>query len=401
MSLFNNPRCYGQGGRFELPEKAYYSTMKVQVIAVTSDERKQLKREKRKAKRAAKGLPTRKQGSLKSEMEHRIRQRTRKEGAQLSYGYRDRAIQACYAFDEWRKVAGWTNAQVRDNRREAVEAWVQSLQQDITKEEKQQLPLRRKMIAYQPASIHTMTAYVCLGLGIDMSGITKSGTVLDKKKSTGLSARYEHAQKDEKNRDIIRLAELVGGRRAAYSRLTGVDFVRDESGEYCVRFLHDKGGKTQYQRIAPEHVKEVYTYFQDKAADEQIFPEKLDKNLDLHGVRAEHARKEYERYAKICSTKEGRQQMRQQLWVRFCDPVVGNKAWLTAKGKGNIARMKKKEQEFAAEMADGRYFLRGANRQAALLKDRPLEYDRLALCCVSVFALSHWRNEVTVKHYMI
>ena len=93
--------------------------------------------------------------------------------------------------------------------------------------------------------------------------------------------------------------------------------------------------------------------------------------------------------------------MRQQLWARFCDPAVGNKSWLTAKSKGNIARMKKKEQEFAAEMADGVYRLRGANRQAALLKDRPLEYDRLALCCVSVFALSHWRNEVIVKHYMI
>ena len=154
---------------------------------MTADERKQLKREKRKAKRAAKGLQTRKQGSLKSEMEHRIRQRTRQEGTQLSYGYRNRAIQACYAFDKWRKVAGWTNAQVRDNKREAVEAWVQSLQQSISKEEKQQLSLRHKSTAYQPASIHTMTAYVCFGLGIEMDGIVKAGTVLDKVKSTGIS----------------------------------------------------------------------------------------------------------------------------------------------------------------------------------------------------------------------
>lgn len=95
------------------------------------------------------------------------------------------------------------------------------------------------------------------------------------------------------------------------------------------------------------------------------------------------------------------ERMREQLLARFRDPIIGNKAWLCAKSRGNISGMKKKEKEFAAEMADGLYCLRGANRQAALLNDRPVSYDRFALCCVSVFALSHWRNEVTVKHYMI
>ena len=66
-----------------------------------------------------------------------------------------------------------------------------------------------------------------------------------------------------------------------------------------------------------------------------------------------------------------------------------------------FSKAKRKENEFAAEMKDGIYWLQGANRQAAILNDRPVSYDRLALCCVSVFALSHWRNEVTVKHYMI
>ena len=31
---------------------------------------------------------------------------------------------------------------------------------------------------------------------------------------------------------------------------------------------------------------------------------------------------------------------------------------------------------------------------------RPTEYDRVALMCVSVWHLSHWRLDVTVDHYM-
>ena len=83
------------------------------------------------------------------------------------------------------------------------------------------------------------------------------------------------------NVDIVAFQRMVGGRRSALQQLTGSDFVKDESGQWCVRFTRDKGGKSQLQR------------------------------------------------------------------------------------------------------------------------GRPTGYDRLALCCVSVFSLSHWRNEVTVKHYML
>lgn len=167
--------------------------------------------------------------------------------------------------------------------------------------------------------------------------------------------------------------------------------------------------------VAPEHVEEVRAYFSDKTPDELIFSESIDKNLDLHAIRAEHARAEYERFVEICSTDEGREQMRKQLWERFYDSQYGNKRWLSSMNaakqaleNGNIQKAeeyfnkaRKKEKEFAAEMKDGTYWLHSSNRQAAILKDRPVSYDRLVLCCVSVFALSHWQNEVTVKHYMI
>lgn len=277
------------------------------------------------------------------------------------------------------------------------------------------LKKRTKKEAYAVSSIHTMVAGVCCGLGIPMDRIAPSGTALDKTKSTGQNQRAERERSREENQNIVRFAELVGGRKTAYGKLCGSDWIEQSDGRCFVRFLQDKGGKNQLQLIAPEHVDEVKAYFAEKAADELIFPDGINKNLDLHGIRAEHARAEYERFAVICRTPAGREQIRKQLWERFYDPEYGNKAWLKAmetakqamldgnlkKANQYFSKAKRKENEFAAEMKDGIYWLQGSNRQAAILNDRPVSYDRLALCCVSVFALSHWRNEVTVKHYMI
>ena len=168
-----------------------------------------------------------------------------------------------------------------------------------------------------------------------------------------------------------------------------------------MRFQRDKGGKSQLQRIAPQNVAAVRAYFDRVASEERLFPYTIDRNLDLHGLRAEHARHEYARYAAICATPEGRTEMRRQLWARFRSPDYGCKAWLSAQQRGDQAGMRRAESAFRAEMADGIYYLQRANRKVALERGRPIGYDRLALCCVSVFSLSHWRNEVTVKHYLL
>jgi hypothetical protein len=203
------------------------------------------------------------------------------------------------------------------------------------------------------------------------------------------------------NADIVRFQEMVGGRRSALQRLTGADFVQDESGRWCVRFVKDKGGKDQYQRIDPQYHEAVKAYFDRVDQEERLFPEPIDRHLDLHGIRAEVALREYQRYRKICSTPEGREQMRQELLTRYTDPQVGCKAYLDAIQKGNHAKAARHLKAFQEEMKDGYYYLQRNNRQVALSRGLPVGYDRLALCCVSVFTLSHWRNEVTVKHYML
>lgn len=245
-----------------------------------------------------------------------------------------------------------------------------------------------------------MVAGCCCGLGIPSNGIVKHGTAMDKTKSLGRSERAQAALKKESNRDIVRFQEMVGGRRAALSRLTGKCFVYDESGCPCVFFERDKGGKPHKQRIRLEDVEVVKAYFDAVGPDELLFP-KLDKDLDLHGIRAENARCNYQYYAQIVSTPEGRAQLRQQLWDRYTDPEIGCKAWLMAKEKGDKARMRKLEYRFKRQMEDGTYYLRGANRQAAIERGRPVAYDRLAVLATSVFSLSHWRLDVAAKSYLI
>ena len=249
-------------------------------------------------------------GSIGSLMRSRVREHTRR----ISERTRRNYLLACKAFDGWRKEQGYSNKVISRAPQTYVEQWRDALAE----------------ADYSAGTIHTYIAGVCCGLGIPMTGITKTGTAADKRKSLGGCLRARKALERPENADIVSFQRMVGGRRSALQRLTGSDFVRDESGQWCVRLTRDKGGKNQLQRIAPEDVPKVKVYFDAAAPDGRLFPYKIDRNLDLHGLRAEHAKREYARYAQICKTPEGRAELRLQLWARFHDPAYGCKAWLTA-----------------------------------------------------------------------
>lgn len=321
-----------------------------------------------------------KAGSLGGEMRGRVKQHT----AKMSNRTRSNYMRACRLFDAFRKRVGLSNNAVRQDPRVALERWRDDLLAN----------------GYAVSTVHTYIAGAACGLGVSMAGLARHGTAADKIKSLGLCERTQQARQRPENAEIVRFQAMVGGRRSATLRLTGSDFIQDESGEWCVRFLGDKGGKDQLQRIAPDDVEDVRRYFEAVAPDERLFPQ-IDCHLDLHQIRAEHARREYTRYAQICSTPEGRVRMREQLWARFTDPDIGCKAFLLAKARNNTAQMRSICARFAQQMKDGTYYLQRDNRQVALQRGLPVGYDRLALCCVSVFALSHWRCSVAVKSYML
>ena len=321
-----------------------------------------------------------KKGSLGGEMRMRINEHCINKSNKTRRNY----LKSCASFDKWRKDAGLSNRVVRSDPRRAVEKWRDALREK----------------GYADSTIHTYVAGVACGLHIDMTGITHHGTSETKTKSLGLSERSKAALLKERNADIVKFQRMVGGRRAALGKLTGSDMVIDESGYEVVKFTNDKGGKTQLQRIAPEHINEVRHYFDRVGPTERLFPY-IDKDLDLHGLRAARARSEYLRYEKICATPEGQAQMRHELWARYKDPNVGCAAYLKAKERGDKQKMRRMEYLFSQEMAPGKYHMRGANRRVAISRGLPTALDRLSLICTSVFALSHWRSDVTLKHYIL
>jgi hypothetical protein len=44
--------------------------------------------------------------------------------------------------------------------------------------------------------------------------------------------------------------------------------------------------------------------------------------------------------------------------------------------------------------------IRGGNRERAIALGRPTEYDRVAVRIASVYALSHWVDESTIRNYL-
>ena len=322
----------------------------------------------------------RKAGSLGGEMRMKVKEHCATKSNKTKRNY----MKACAAFDTWRKNAGLSNRIVRCDPRGALMQW-----RDVLVAEE-----------YAASTIHTYIAGAACGLGADMTGIARHGTAEDKSKSLGCAERHIAAMQKTSNADIVRFQQMVGGRRSALMRLRGRDLVTDESNQLVVRFIKDKGAKTQLQRILPEHQDAIRAYFARIEPDELLFPT-ISKDLDLHHLRALCAKDAYYYYETLCSTPEGRAEMRKQLWKRYTDPEVGCKAYLLSKERGDKKQMERHLYLFSQELADGKYHLRGANRRVALKRGLPTSFDRLSLACVSLFHLSHFRNEVTVKHYLL
>ena len=62
---------------------------------------------------------------------------------------------------------------------------------------------------------------------------------------------------------------------------------------------------------------------------------------------------------------------------------------------------KRNKKKFNEQEARGTYTLRGDNRKFALEHGLPVSYDKTCLLAVSMFHLSHNRNNVTVVDYLL
>ena len=244
---------------------------------------------------------------------------------------------------------------------------------------------------YQPSTIHTYIAPVCSYHNINMREIKKDiRSTADYKRGRTNNDKKKRSDNDFSNpkyKYSVEFQKRVGIRRAELEKLTGDDLVIDESGHFCVRVKCGKGGKKQLQRILPQDYDFVRKYFEGKKPNERIFGNvELNNRQSYHTLRAQNARRCYEYYIDIISTEEGRETLIQEIKARFAVPDDDGKV---------------KHKKFKYELIDGTYKLRGKNKELALANDLPTEYDKLALMAVSVFHLSHWRNDVTVASYML
>ena len=95
-----------------------------------------------------------KEGSLRGEMRMRVNAHCANKGNKTRRNYK----RACAKFDAWRKDAGISNREVRNDRRGTVERWRDAL-----------------LTTYAVSTVHTYIAGVCCGLGIPMDDIVRQG----------------------------------------------------------------------------------------------------------------------------------------------------------------------------------------------------------------------------------
>lgn len=279
--------------------------------------------------------------------------------------------------------------------------------EDITKEVVQEYEkyLESKPKKYSAATIHTYLSPVCLAAGVHMEEIKKprrtAGNISrgrDRDEKGKKVEKNKQGKQQEGNQKFARLTTLqkaVGVRRAELGKLVGADLVRRGNGWY-VRIRRGKGGKEQLQFILPKDVPAVKEVFEGIAADQKVFSrEEMANKINLHAMRAEHGKDCYHHYASLIENHpEVMEKLRSELLHWWDKGHVQLKS-------GNPKAWEIQRKKFISDMDDRPYLLRGENLRKAESLELPTAYNRLALMCVSVFHLSHWRLDVTAVNYMV
>lgn len=263
-------------------------------------------------------------------------------------------------------------------------------------------------------TIHTYLSPVCKGLGIHLNEINKPiRSAIDLKKSRNKDANKQGKRETVNKRfeRVITAQKMFGLRRSELKKLRIRNLCKDESGYLCVEVENGKGGKRQLQRLLPEDITATKEFFktvwssaklsEPPISDTLLFSSaEFDNKIDLHGMRAEQARRAYEHYLKRCETPLGRANLQTELVLRWNACHHENEKINTT--KDGYTANSKKGQKYIRELTKvDKYLLRGANKTRALKAGRPILYDRTALLATSVFHLSHWRTNVTVINYML
>lgn len=281
-------------------------------------------------------------------------------------------------FCTWTKEQNYTREEVLDNPQPYLQKYADNL----------------KARGLSAATIHTYIAPCCKGLNIPMQHISKPDRAIrDITRSRG--GKNPRGRKDAEKPEYARLVafqEAVGLRRAELEKLRGEDLQKRDGQLYIVA-RQGKGGKEQWQKILPKDAGTVAKTFEGIKKDEKVFSQEEMKNrIDLHGMRAAHARQTYDYYlTRIKQEPDYRSQLQEDLKAYFREHHDPN-------GELDQAAYNR----FCLDMSrnQGIYQMRGEAKKLAEANDRPTNYDRVGLMATSVFHLAHWRLDVSIINYL-
>lgn len=220
--------------------------------------------------------------------------------------------------------------------------------------------------------------------------------------------RMRNDQKPEYSPRYYLFADAVPIRRNELARLRGNDLVRDESGAWCVRVWDGKGGKFQNQRIEPDKVEFVRSYFEGKTGNDYVFAKEECKNkINVHARRSVVARRVYDELSNRLDKK---------LEKRLYNEIIARIKTDNARDKREYIRKHPKDpngygfkphrlkhpqgRDLKDYLLNSPIILRGSGRERAIQDGRPISLNRLIVTYISVFHLSHYSNDSTLKHYM-
>lgn len=267
-------------------------------------------------------------------------------------------------------------------------------------------------------SIHTYLAPVCKGLGVGMEQISKPSRLSkDIVKNTKLRQNAAGAAQaaDPRNARIVRFAEVVTVRPQAMVRLTAANLKVDENGDHIIA-VRDKGGKESIQLILPHEVEFVRNTLSTDAEGrplapgERPFSQKDLKQIAFSKYRIERAQQlqayfemrfngwknmpsrfPHQRHAREKARREA--QAEKRLWI---EKIV--EKYRAAHPHASPQKIEKYRAQLSRE---SRIYIRGGNYERAVALGRPTDYDRVAVRIASVYALSHWEDESTLRNYLI
>ena len=254
----------------------------------------------------------------------------------------------------------------------------------------------------KPDTIHTYIVPVCKALDINPPGKGKAYPInkprrralsIDKGRMPDLkNPRHLKDLSNPKYARAVAGAEILGLRRAEMAKVTSIKIEKDICGYDCV-VIKGKGNKIQHQRILPVDMPRMVDLISCCTGNQRVFSkaEMLNK-INFHSIRRNHAQKLYKYYCNRIKNGEA-DKLRSELLSTWHAYHPQNRPKQDA-----IAY-----KQFVRNVSDynGVYKIRGDNLDRARLSGVNPCLNRLAIMCVSVFHLAHWRPDVTVRNYIL